>query len=88
VTALLKGIDRYNPENLKKLERYVQVQCQENVYDLEANLAVLKLYQFNPMFFPDVRYVADSPEGSDESSTHRFHALQVSHRRSTISRRR
>jgi len=51
VTALLKGIDRYNPENLKKLERYVQMQCQENVYDLEANLAVLKLYQFNPMFF-------------------------------------
>jgi len=48
---LLKGIDRYNPENLKKLERYVQLQCQENVYDLEANLAVLKLYQFNPMFF-------------------------------------
>jgi len=51
VSALLKGIDRYNPENLKKLERYVQLQCQENVYDLEANLAVLKLYQFNPMFF-------------------------------------
>jgi translation initiation factor 3 subunit K len=51
VTALLKGIDRYNPENLNKLERYVQMQCQENVYDLEANLAVLKLYQFNPMFF-------------------------------------
>jgi translation initiation factor 3 subunit K len=51
VSALLKGIDRYNPENLKKLERYVQMQCQENVYDLEANLAVLKLYQFNPMFF-------------------------------------
>jgi len=51
VTALLKGIDRYNPENLSKLELYVHMQCQENVYDLEANLAVLKLYQFNPMFF-------------------------------------
>jgi translation initiation factor 3 subunit K len=51
VTAFLKGIDRYNPENLNKLERYVHMQCQENVYDLEANLAVLKLYQFNPMFF-------------------------------------
>jgi len=51
VTALLKGIDRYNPENLSKLELYVRMQCQENVYDLEANLAVLKLYQFNPMFF-------------------------------------
>jgi len=51
VSVLLKGIDRYNPENLSKLELYVQMQCQENVYDLEANLAVLKLYQFNPMFF-------------------------------------
>jgi len=51
VTALLKGIDRYNPENLQKLEGYVAMQCKENVYDLEANLAVLKLYQFNPTFF-------------------------------------
>ncbi len=27
------------------------MQARENVYDLEANLAVLKLYQFNPSFF-------------------------------------
>lgn len=51
VADLLKGIDRYNPENLPKLERYVQIQCDENVYNLEANLAVLKLYQFNPVMF-------------------------------------
>eukprot|EP00918_Siedleckia_nematoides_P098043 GHVU01214692.1.p1 GENE.GHVU01214692.1~~GHVU01214692.1.p1 ORF type:complete len:230 (+),score=37.27 GHVU01214692.1:33-692(+) len=51
VGALLKGIDRYNPENLATLERYIDMQARENVYDLEANLAVLKLYQFNPMFF-------------------------------------
>merc|ERR1712156_644129 len=51
VARLLEGIDRYNPENLTTLERYVSLQAEENVYDLEANLAVLKLYQFNPMYF-------------------------------------
>lgn len=39
---------RYNPENLQTLESYVDYQSRENTYDLEANLAVLKLYQFNP----------------------------------------
>lgn len=39
---------RYNPENLQTLESYVEYQSRENTYDLEANLAVLKLYQFNP----------------------------------------
>ncbi|NXD46595.1 EIF3K factor, partial [Copsychus sechellarum] len=51
VGKLLRGIDRYNPENLATLERYVETQAKENAYDLEANLAVLKLYQFNPAFF-------------------------------------
>ncbi|ELR45789.1 Eukaryotic translation initiation factor 3 subunit K, partial [Bos mutus] len=44
VGKLLKGIDRYNPENLATLERYVETQAKENAYDLEANLAVLKLF--------------------------------------------
>ncbi|ELK26077.1 PREDICTED: eukaryotic translation initiation factor 3 subunit K [Myotis davidii] len=48
---LLKGIDRYNPESLATLECYVETQAKENAYDLKANLAVLKLYQFNPSFF-------------------------------------
>ena len=34
---------RYNPENLDTLESYVGVQASQNTYDLEANLAVLKL---------------------------------------------
>ena len=34
---------RYNPENLETLESYVGVQASQNTYDLEANLAVLKL---------------------------------------------
>ncbi|XP_054723887.1 eukaryotic translation initiation factor 3 subunit K-like [Uloborus diversus] len=48
VASMLKGIDRYNPENLGTLEQYIDIQARENAYDLEANLAVLKLYQFNP----------------------------------------
>ncbi|XP_028131457.1 eukaryotic translation initiation factor 3 subunit K [Diabrotica virgifera virgifera] len=51
VGTMLKGIERYNPDNLPTLERYVEVQSRENSYDLEANLAVLKLYQFNPLSF-------------------------------------
>ena len=45
---MLKGIERYNPDNIITLERYVDMQAKENGYDLEANLALLKLYQFNP----------------------------------------
>lgn len=44
----LKGIERYNPHNIETLERFVDMQVDENGYDLEANLALLKLYQFNP----------------------------------------
>ncbi|XKL61400.1 hypothetical protein PGB90_008457 [Kerria lacca] len=50
----LKISIRYNPENLATLERYVQVQSQENAYDLEANIAVLKLYQFNQQYNHDI----------------------------------
>lgn len=42
------NLSRYNPENIATLERYVELQARENTYDLEANLALLKLYQFNP----------------------------------------
>ncbi|UYV64058.1 EIF3K [Cordylochernes scorpioides] len=50
VSSMLRGIDRYNPENLVTLEKYLEVQTEENTYDLEANLAILKLYQFNPSY--------------------------------------
>jgi len=53
VATLLKGIDRYNPENLQLLEHYVQMQAFEETYNLDANLAVLKLYQFNPTLFKE-----------------------------------
>jgi len=48
IATLLQGIERYNPENLKTLLPYVYQQVKENSYDITANLAVLKLYQFNP----------------------------------------
>ncbi|KAL1139785.1 hypothetical protein AAG570_006762 [Ranatra chinensis] len=45
---------RYNPDNLSTLQRYVEVQSLENAYDLEANLAVLKLYQFSQKYNMDI----------------------------------
>jgi len=51
LSTKLQGIERYNPENITILESYVEAQVRENGYDLEANLALLKLYQFNPGLF-------------------------------------
>lgn len=45
---------RYNPQHLSTLEHYVEVQSQENTYDLEANLAVLKIYQFHHDYNLDI----------------------------------
>lgn len=40
------------------IEAYVEEQARDNQYDLEANLACLKLYQFNPQLMNlDVTYV-------------------------------
>jgi len=51
IKEMLQGIERYNPENIKTLEHYVDLQAREMGYDLEANLALLKLYQFNPTYY-------------------------------------
>uniref|UniRef100_A0A0K8TPW8 Eukaryotic translation initiation factor 3 subunit K n=1 Tax=Tabanus bromius TaxID=304241 RepID=A0A0K8TPW8_TABBR len=48
LSEMLNSIERYNPDHLKVMEEYVEEQAAENIYDLETNLAVLKLYQFNP----------------------------------------
>ncbi|XP_055380654.1 eukaryotic translation initiation factor 3 subunit K [Condylostylus longicornis] len=48
ISEMLGSIERYNPDHLKVLEEYVEEQAKLGTYDLEANLAVLKLYQFNP----------------------------------------
>ncbi len=48
---MLHGIERYNPNNCSALEDYLEMQCSDHGYDLEANLTLLKLYQFNPSKF-------------------------------------
>jgi len=55
INSFLTSVERYNSNNLPKFERYVQLQISENAYDLEANLAILKLYQFFPnLYKPEI----------------------------------
>merc|ERR1711871_1576361 len=44
-------MERYNPNNLDRFCRYIKQTCVDQTYDIEAYLAVLKLYQFNPQMF-------------------------------------
>ncbi|KAJ9624098.1 hypothetical protein H2203_005546 [Taxawa tesnikishii (nom. ined.)] len=48
IDAILNGLDRYNPETTTVFQDYVASQCENQTYDCYANLALLKLYQFNP----------------------------------------
>ncbi|KAJ5235299.1 uncharacterized protein N7469_004467 [Penicillium citrinum] len=48
IDAILNGLDRYNPETTTVFQDYVQQQCEDRTFDCYANLALLKLYQFNP----------------------------------------
>ncbi|MCJ1286195.1 hypothetical protein MMC26_005540 [Xylographa opegraphella] len=48
IDAILNGLDRYNPETTSVFQDYVAQQCEDRTYDCYANLALLKLYQFNP----------------------------------------
>ncbi|CAO3699258.1 unnamed protein product [Rhizopus microsporus] len=48
IANIINGVERYNPENIDALENYLNHQCENGQYDCEANLAILKLYQFNP----------------------------------------
>jgi len=55
IEDLVSGVDRYNPSNIGILEDYLYHQIRTEEYDCLANLAVLKLYQFNPeLYNPDV----------------------------------
>mmetsp|Transcript_556 Transcript_556/g.1447 ORF Transcript_556/g.1447 Transcript_556/m.1447 type:complete len:222 (+) Transcript_556:101-766(+) len=42
------GAERYNPDKLAQLEAYVDQQVVNSTYQLDANLALLRLYQFSP----------------------------------------
>ncbi|KAJ5523082.1 Eukaryotic translation initiation factor 3 subunit K [Penicillium frequentans] len=48
IDAILNGLDRYNPETTTVFQDYVVQQCEDRSFDCYANLALLKLYQFNP----------------------------------------
>ncbi|KAJ1679325.1 hypothetical protein EV182_002283 [Spiromyces aspiralis] len=52
---LITSLERYNGNNVPKLEAYLEKQCaspnEDKNYDLQANLALLKLYQFNPSLY-------------------------------------
>ncbi|TFK30608.1 ARM repeat-containing protein [Coprinopsis marcescibilis] len=55
IDNLVSGVDRYNPSNVSILEDYLYHQIRSEEYDCLANLAILKLYQFNPdLYNPDV----------------------------------
>ncbi|KAI0374249.1 initiation factor 3 [Pilatotrama ljubarskyi] len=55
IETLVSGVDRYNPSNVGILEDYLYHQIRSQEYDCLANLAILKLYQFNPdLYNPDV----------------------------------
>ncbi|TCD63999.1 hypothetical protein EIP91_004701 [Steccherinum ochraceum] len=55
IENLVSGVDRYNPNNVGILEDYLYHQIRTEEYDCLANLAILKLYQFNPdLYNPDV----------------------------------
>lgn len=48
VSTILDSLDRFNAEKIPLLQNYVREQCTSGKFDIEANLALLKLYQFNP----------------------------------------
>jgi translation initiation factor 3 subunit K len=48
IEQLLADGGRYDVEILPQLEEYLEKQLKEGAYDLEANLALLKLYLLNP----------------------------------------
>ncbi|KAI9479113.1 hypothetical protein IWW42_004862 [Coemansia sp. RSA 1085] len=52
IDALLTGVERYNPDKIGVLEDYLAHQCANpdpaTNHDIMANLALLKMYQFNP----------------------------------------
>jgi len=50
VLALIEK-ERYRLDILPDLVNYVNFQVEERKYNLEANLVILKLYQFNPKMF-------------------------------------
>ncbi|KAF1808516.1 ARM repeat-containing protein [Eremomyces bilateralis CBS 781.70] len=53
IQQILNSLERYNPETTTIFQEYVMQQCENQTYDCYANLALLKLYQFNPHLLKD-----------------------------------
>jgi len=53
IEHILNGLDRYNPETTTVFQEYIAQQCENQSYDCYANLALMKLYQFNPHLIRD-----------------------------------
>lgn len=47
IAEINNGIERYNPNHINQLFRYLEYQIRENKYDKEANLSLLKLIQLS-----------------------------------------
>lgn len=43
ITAIINGLERYNPEAVGSLEAYLTQQCEERFTDCNANRTLLKL---------------------------------------------
>ncbi|KAI1504020.1 armadillo-type protein [Biscogniauxia marginata] len=48
ISAIINGLERYNPEAVVSLEDYLRHQCENRYTDCNANRTLLKLYQLNP----------------------------------------
>ncbi|MEW5299639.1 MAG: hypothetical protein WDW38_004312 [Sanguina aurantia] len=44
----VQGADKYSPEKLTEFEKNVETQLASSTFNLDANLALLRLYQFHP----------------------------------------
>lgn len=45
--ASIKGVNRYNPNNIEILEKCINAMVHENQYDKDILFTTLKLYQLN-----------------------------------------
>jgi translation initiation factor 3 subunit K len=49
--SIVQSLHRYSPESAAALEAAVEEQVEQVTYDLDVNMALLKIYQFNPELY-------------------------------------
>ncbi|KAG0147517.1 hypothetical protein CROQUDRAFT_656089 [Cronartium quercuum f. sp. fusiforme G11] len=81
IEDLILGVERYDPTQVQVLEDYLASQFNEVFYDPLANLATLKLYQFNPDLVPLAAENPSNPiEAIHDSVTVKILLLSIAHR--------